>query len=755
MSCMRMLDYKIFWPILVALIVMLTSCQSIERGIFSGGEFNEIKGVDLSAKGGGSAGSSFGANGRSGGPAAAQFFYGAEGGSPITNAPAGISPSGGDQYSLNFSDAPIQSVAQAIIGDILKQPFAIDPRVQGTLTLSSGRPIAASAVLPVLETALRMNNAVIVRDPSLYRIIPASDAAGAGDTQWVRGRDQPSAGYGISVLPLQYASSQSVMRLVEGFGARPGSIRVDPANNLLLIAGTAQERQSAISTAKAFDVDWMRNQSAGLFPVTNASPQAIIRELATVLGGNGRAGLPADIRLQPIDRMNAVLAVARRPQTINEIGKWVARLDRADYGSARIHIYHVKFGRAAGLAAILNNSFGQNGSGGGAVDQLAPGATASRAQSPAGQPGFSMNDGQSNANQNGGGSDPGGNTSSGGQGRAGGSADGGTEATFSSDGSGDAGFGALVDGGDSSDSGDTSASAYDNIRITPDPSSNSIVIFANAEQYRIIERALIDLDRQPEQVAIEATIAEVTLNDKLKYGVQYFLRANINGTTINMAQFGATTALTQVAPAFNLIVGSETGSRVIIDLLNTVTRVKIVSSPSLVVVNNETAALQVGDQVPVTTRSSQSTDTTDAPTVNEIEFKNTGVILNVRPRISANNMVSIDVEQEISAVVNNSNADTLTPTISQRRVRSQISVPSGQTVLLAGLISDRQEGTKSGIPGLMNVPIIGSLVSNTGLVRTRTELIVFIKPQIIRDAQDAATIAQRMRDRVFNVNDDN
>lgn len=745
-------------------LLAFAGCQNIDPGIFDDKGFNEVTGMDLSprtTKGGGAGGSTFG---KGGGTPGAQIFYGSQatggtGGGGSGNSGAANT---GDGVSLDFTDAPIQTVAQAVIGDILHEAFVIDPRVQGTLTLSSGRPVPRAAILPVLEAALRMNNAVLVRDPTLYKIIPASDAAGAGGTEWVRGQGQPTAGYGISVLPLQYASSQAVMRLVEGFGARPGSIRVDAANNLLLIAGTAQERQSAISTAQAFDVDWMRNQSAGIFPVSNGTPEVIIREINTLMNSGSGGASMSEVRLQPIERMNAILAVARRPQTINEVDKWISRLDRADYGASRIHIYNVRFGRAVALAAILNNSFAGGGGGAGGIDQLAPGAVAAGGQSAGAGAGGAAGagGGQMSGDQGG---DAGKQPDSSGaqtadQGGEQGGASFGSSAIGSTDGnSNDAGFGGGGGGGgdQSGGSGGTNSGAFQGVRITPDPAANAIVIYANADQYRIIERALIELDRQPLQVAIEATIAEITLNDKLKYGVQYFLKTSINGTTINMAQFGAATALNQVAPAFNLILGSESGSRVILDLLRTVTRVKVVSTPSLVVVNNEAAALQVGDQVPVTTRTATSVDSPDAPTVNQIEFKNTGVILNVRPRISANNMVNIDVEQEISAVVNNSNAETLTPTISQRRVRSQISVPSGQTVMLAGLISDREEGTRSGIPGLMNMPVIGKLVSSTGILKDRTELIVFIKPQIIRDAQDASDIAKGMRGRMFNGNTDN
>jgi general secretion pathway protein D len=184
---------------------------------------------------------------------------------------------------------------------------------------------------------------------------------------------------------------------------------------------------------------------------------------------------------------------------------------------------------------------------------------------------------------------------------------------------------------------------------------------------------------------------------------------------------------------------------VVLDALHAVTGVKILSTPSVVVIDNQFASLQVGDQIPVTTRTAQAVDVPLSPIVNSIDYRNTGVILRVAPRINANGNVLLDVEQEISAVANTATADTLTPTVSQRKVRSSIAVASGQTVLLGGLISERQDRGQNGVPGLDQIPGLGALFSrNSGAIQ-RTELLIFIRPQIIRNGVDAQRVAEELR----------
>src|SRR6202023_2091002 len=288
------------------------------------------------------------------------------------------------------------------------------------------------------------------------------------------------------------------------------------------------------------------------------------------------------------------------------------------------------------------------------------------------------------------------------------------------------------------------------VRITAHTVNNTLLIYADQTSYHILESTLQQLDQPQLQVAIDATIAEVTLNDELSYGVQTYLTSHNLGLGTDKGSFlntqstsapATTTAATagtvanafinRALPGFNFLIGSEAQPSAILDALHTVTSVKVLSNPSLVVVNNQVATLQVGDVVPVSTGSA-TVLTTSNTVVNTIDYRNTGIILRVSPRINVNGNVRLDVEQEISNV-SPQTVQSLTPTVSERKVKSSISVANGQTVLLAGLISEQQNKTRNGIPVLDQIPGLGDAFSHQDKKKIRTELIIFIRPQIIRD----------------------
>jgi general secretion pathway protein D len=297
-----------------------------------------------------------------------------------------------------------------------------------------------------------------------------------------------------------------------------------------------------------------------------------------------------------------------------------------------------------------------------------------------------------------------------------------------------------------------------NVRITADVTNNAVLVYADQESQRIVEQTIRQIDRPQRQIAIEATIAEVTLNDQLNYGVQFFLasqKGSISNTIAgvtpsttavepasNAVNAAAGALLGRVLPGFNFLIGSENSPRVVLDALHGITNVKVLSNPSLVVLDNQTATLQVGDQVPFSTGTA-TVLTANNTVVNTIDYKNTGIILRVLPRANSNGNIVLDIEQEISNVA--AGAPTLTPTISQRRVKSSIAVTSGQTVLLAGLISETENKQRQGIPLLDSIPGVGDAFSHQNTARNRTELILFIRPTVIKDAVDAHVIAEEMR----------
>ena len=665
------------------------------------------------------------------------------------------SPVAGNRYELNFENTPVANVAKVVLGDILGTGYTIDPRVQGTISLVSGRPVAKSDILFVLEDALRLSGVVLVRDTAGYRLSPIGDAVGSGRTDAAGASPEP--GYGVSVVPLQYVSAQTLLKLMDSFATKAGMVRADSTRNLLIIQGSGPERRTAVDTALSFDLDWMRGQSIGIFPIVNSGPDPIIAELEKIVD-SGENGLSQNvISFKPISRLNAILVVSKKPALLRTAATWIKRLDRADSTRTSVHVYRVKYGEARQIARVLTEMFIGGSSSGGLLDsaenQLAPGSGTSA----------SASDRLSQTNNSSSSSSGFGSRSQSGTNTNGTPGFGGQTATLG--GRGTSGAGAL----DSPSTGGSGQPLLQGVRITADTVNNTLLIYADQENYRIIETTLQQVDQPQLQVAIDATIAEVTLSDELSYGVQAYLTSHNlglgtdKGSILNTQSVAAptTTATTTAAgaagtvtsaflnrafPGFNFLIGSEAQPSAILDALHTVTSVKVLSNPSLVVVNNQAATLQVGDSVPVSTGSA-TVLTTNNTVVNTIDYRNTGIILRVSPRINANGNVRLDVEQEISNV-SAATAASLTPTVSERKVKSSISVATGQTVLLAGLISEQQNVNRNGIPLLDQIPGLGDAFSHQDKKKTRTELIIFIRPQIIRDSMDAHYVAEELRSKL-------
>jgi general secretion pathway protein D len=663
------------------------------------------------------------------------------------------SSSSGNGFDLNFENTPVATVAKVVLGDILRVGYTIDPRVQGTVSLVSIRPVAKSDIVFVLENALRLSGVVMIRDTAGYRLTPLGDAVGAGRVDAAGASPEP--GFGVSVVPLQYVSAQTLLKLMDSFATKAGAVRADTTRNLLLIQGSGAERRAAVDTALSFDVDWMRGQSVGIFPISSGPPAPLITELEKIVD-SGENGLSQNvIKFQPIARLNAIMVVSKRPEILRTAATWIKRLDHADTARTSVHVYQVKYGDARQIARVLTDMF-IGGSSSSLLDsadnQIAPGSGAAATSS-----GDRLS---SNGNAS---------TATNGFGGRNGFGTGAMTAAGAPAAAANGAAGPL-DAGRGTGSGGGQPVLQD-VRITPDAVNNTLLIYADQANYRIIESTLLQVDKPQLQVAIDATIAEVTLNNELSYGVQSYLTSqnlglkpntgsilNTQATTAPATNIDPTTGLASIAgsvsnafinrafPGFNFLVGSETQPSFILDALHTVTAVKVLSNPSLVVINNQVATLQVGDVVPVSTGSA-TVLTTSNTVVNTIDYRNTGIILRVSPRINVNGDVRLDIEQEISNVLPTSST-SLTPTVSERKVKSSISVATGQTVLLAGLISEQQNGARSGLPLLDQIPGLGDAFGHQDNSTARTELIIFIRPQIIRNGSDAHLIAEELRSKL-------
>ncbi len=602
---------------------------------------------------------------------------------------------------LNFEQAEIRDVIKVILGDILGRSYTVDSDVQGQVTLSTSAPMSNADLLAVLETVLRANGATMVESsPNTYRVMPVDAAIGTSQVVPLGGRPvQIRPGYGITIVPLRNISATSAAQFIQPLVASPEDIRIDPGRNAILFSGTGIERQNVVETLSDLDVDWMAGKAIGLFPLERANVEAVIPELQAIFAPFDPTGAePSLIRFLPLARLNAVLAIAGDPEQIREVGGWVSRLDRGQAVGPQFYVYNLKHGAAEDVAKLLNEAFSE----GPAAADTGPSLAAASAA----------------------------------LGGAAGTEDGGEIGNPD-------GFGATP-GATSSPAESSTLSGP--VKVVASKSTNSLLIRATPEEFDRIEATLARLDTAPWQVLIEATIAEVTLNDTLRYGVQYFLESgSLSG---GFSQGAAANIFSAFAGGFSFL--ATPGSNVIsIEALSRLTDVKVLSAPSVVVQDNSEAVLNVGQEVPVQTQQQQSLQT-DANILNSIEYRDTGVILQVRPRINSNQAVSLEIAQEVSRVDTSSltTNNRLTPTFTQRKITSRVNVQSGQTVVLGGLIEDSEERGRDRVPILGEIPVLGSLFGTTSNSNTRRELIVFITPRVIRNPEDARDVSEELRSRL-------
>jgi general secretion pathway protein D len=297
-------------------------------------------------------------------------------------------------------------------------------------------------------------------------------------------------------------------------------------------------------------------------------------------------------------------------------------------------------------------------------------------------------------------------------------------------------------------------------QIIADRTNSALVIVATESEYATIEAAVRKLDVLPMQVMIEATIAEVTLNDQLQYGTQYYL-ANHDGGQITLSN--AASGPVAIDPATNVTNGqlfpgliqpnfpglaiARTIGQVqfALQALKTITDVQVISAPKLLVVDKQQATFQVGDLVPTITQSAISVATAGAPVVNSVQYQATGVILTVTPRVNSGGLVTLDIEQEVSDVVPTTTSSINSPTFQQRRVKTRVVIQDGETISLAGLISDKKFRDNSGVPLLQEIPILGTLFSTRGKNASRTELLVLLTPRVVRDQRDARALTDELK----------
>jgi general secretion pathway protein D len=677
---------------------------------------------------------------------------------------ATVTPTPTGAVTLNMVDADLREVVRMVLGDTLHVNYVIDPSVGGTITVQTSHPVARADLLAVLDAILRVNGAALVEAADLYKVVPIDQAMTSGLVPGIHpAQDVNRPGFGVVVVPLRFVSAATLAPLLQSFVPPGGSLQADPERNVLLLAGTEEELGTLTDLVSMFDVDWLAGMSFGLYPLEFAKPTELVAELQRIfaLDVGPASGV---LRFLPIERLSAVLVMSSQPTYLDRAAAWLKRLDKAgESGEPQVFVYPVQNGRAADLAQVLGELFNVQSAAVGPQDLLAPGLQpASIGSSQTGQQlGMSQS-----AGELGGASSTRSSlqplqpsrptTLAQSQPRQPRPATGATTSRRS-------GLAALQARTSTSPSlnrleGQTPGQeAGPEIRIIADSTTNSLVIWATPRDYRKIRKALAQLDILPLQVLIEATVAEVKLNNELRYGVEWFLHSGdfsatfsrLSSTGSNLPGAGLVQGL---FPGFSAVF-SNSNARVVLNALESVTDVNVVSSPHLLVLDNQTARIQVGDQVPITVQQATSV-VANAPIVNSIELRDTGVILSVTPRVNASGLVVMELQQEVSNVVPTTGQTTsqqTTPTIAQRQISSTVAVQSGETIALGGLIEDHRNNSSSGVPFLSRLPIIGPLFGTRDRSNDRTELLVLLTPRVVRGIADARAITDEMRRRLRTV----
>jgi general secretion pathway protein D len=600
---------------------------------------------------------------------------------------------------LNLVAVTIPEAAKAVLGDVLELNYSVDARVQGAVTLQTPKAMSREKLLQIFEAILRDNGAAIVSSGGTYRIVPLADATrSTAPLEIATGEGGGTLGVRPQIIPLRYVSALNMREVLDPLIPQGMLLKADQRSNSLILSGTPQEIAAIKETISIFDVDWMRGMSFALVPVKSSSPSSIVQDLEQVF--ETRSGpLKGIIRFVPNNRLRSVLVISSRAKYLREATRWIKKIDvLAQSSEDSLHVYHIQNRNAADLAKILESILSK-GKSVSAEASVAPKYASAIAGTTA----------QGDAPQTGGPETPA------------------------------QGIDTLPQEGEPPLQNDTALP--NQTKVVADDANNALLIYCSDVQFERIRNVLQEIDSVPNQVLLEAVIAEVSLDDDLKFGVRWFLGQGNNGGGFSDASNGA---ISSVFPGFSYFMKAN-DIAFSLNAISSVTNVRVLSAPSMVVLDNKQAILQVGDQVPIVTQSAQGVASSGAPIVSNVELKDTGVILKITPRVNDSGVVTLDIEQEVSSVVKTTTSGIDSPTIRQRKMKTSVVVNDNEALALGGLIQEKENTTKAKVPLFGDIPVLGAAFRQKNDALSRTELIMFIRPRVIRDMNEARQVTAEFR----------
>ncbi len=670
----------------------------------------------------------------------------------VSAASTGADPAVKDGITLNLVEASVAEAAKTILGDVLGANYVVSDKVKFNVTVQTAKPVSKDALLDIFESVLRADGAALIADNGLYRIVPATEAqaAGAPIRSGAQSRRQP--GFSSQIITLKHVAAPEMERILRSVAPQSSILKVDPARNLIVVSGSRADLANILDVVSVFDVDWMRGMSFGFFPIETNDPEAIAQELDTIFANDRDGPSKGVVRFVPNKRLKSVLVITSRPDYLDKAEKWLKRIDLAGRATQQqVNVYHVQNRPAAELAQLLQRVYsGQEGPAGrgSAFTPTAPrdapvtlstaSASGASAPNPAGAPPFFSPVPLAPPpqivvqTQSASGASP---VPAPDLGLASGTSaaqPGAASTTGSTD----------VSGRSVSSSPPDDRAA--GISVVADEQNNALIITASASEYKRVRQILSRIDTAPSQVMLEATIAEITLNDQLRFGLRWFFEKGASQFRLTDI---ASTIIAPAVPGFSYFINTP-DVQVALNALSSITDVNLVSSPTLMTLDNKKAVLQVGDEVPVATQSAVSVVTAGAPIVNTISYRNTGVILSITPRVSDTGRVLMEIEQEVSDVADTGSSGIDSPTFRQRRIKTTVAVQDGEAIVLAGLIQDRATRARTQVPLVGDIPWVGNLFKDKSDTVSRTELLIAITPRIVKDPGQIRGIAAEFRDKL-------
>ena len=614
------------------------------------------------------------------------------------------------QASFNFEGESLHAVVKAILGDMLGQSYSIAPGVQGTVTVATQRPVGAAGALSLLENVLAQNNARMVYSDGRYNIVTADQALTSGVVPRT-GSASLARGFESRVVSLRFVSATEMEKILKPY-ARPNAIvSVDGARNMLTIAGTRAELDNYLRTIQVFDVDWMASMSVGVYPLQSGRASDVVQDLERVFGEQGKSPTAGMFRFMPLDSSNAVMVITSQVKYLEDIQQWIDRIEGGS-GDGRLFSYELKYIKARDLADRLAEVFGGgNGNSGSESPSMMPGVGTTEISDG----GIDDKSGTSSAAVNTGLGDGG---------------------NLPANRSGNGKVTLKVEGAE--------------VGVSAVEDTNSLLVRASPSQWKSIREVIERIDVMPMQVHIEAQVISVALKGALQYGVSWFFDNAVGEAGFpyptGRNSFGSYSGgisqpnVPNGGSIGNLLSWTFLGNNAaaIVSALDNVTDVRTLSAPSVFTQNNREASLNVGQRIPISSVSLNPGNGNDN-TYSSVQYLDTGIILKVRPRVTRDGLVFLDIVQEVSKPTGEAD-DNGNVRIDTSKVTTSALAPSGETIVLAGLISDGTSRNATGVPGLSRIPILGGLFGQQGQTKTRDELVILITPTVVRNPMEARNL---------------